>query len=69
MLYDFVYRNNLGQKVELNISVCLKSYPCQHYCKINGEESTISGLTIYRDLVAIGYDIPEHFGSYQNFSW
>ena len=41
---------------------CMESYPCQHYVEIAGKNATsMYAPAIYKDLVARGIPIPEHF--------
>lgn len=46
---------------------CMESYPCQHGIKINGNNETWYGTTIYKYCVDNNLRIPQHFIEYKNF--
>lgn len=45
-------------------TVCLESFPCQHYVKLNDEEQLWNGKKICHYMEEHNLDIPEHFKIY-----
>ena len=57
----------LLDKTVLEVSdSCTKSYPCIHWCRINGREQTLNGLAIGRILLKNRIKVPGHFQGYLN---
>lgn len=59
----------MSDKNELLIDeTCIETFPCCHYCKLNGKEICLSGDKIYKWFIDHGKNVPEHFVEYKDFS-
>ena len=50
-------------------TMCMESYPCQHYCNVNGVNKTMDAVQIQKYCTQNNLPIPSHFQGQSYPKW